>query len=128
VTITDGVNSPVTSFNIIVSTNSPPTFATALATQTVTIGFSKTYPLPATSDPEGAVVSVTSVVETGLTVLPSFITLAGTTLTIAPVAATPTGTTTIDVTLSDGINSPVFSFNVIVQANSPPSFATSLVS
>ena len=118
-TLSDGINTPVPfSFNIIITPNTPPMFSGSLANQNVVQGHTLSYTLPATSDVDSDTVSVTSS-------YPSFVTFAGNTYTISPLITDVATSYSVSVTISDGINPGVVSsFNVIVAANSPPTFTT----
>ena len=60
-TLSDGVNTIPYSFSVTITfPNSPPSFSTTpLLAHQVKIGNTYTYPLPATTDPEGDLVSIT---------------------------------------------------------------------
>lgn len=90
VTLSDGVNTPVSSFSIIVSSTSPPTFVSPLVTQNILLGNTVTYALPSTSDPASLPVTL-SAVATGTSALPAFVTLSGSTFTIGPNLASQVG-------------------------------------
>ena len=117
VSISDGYSTVSYVFNVIVI-NSPPTFATTPATQSVSIGTSFPYTLPAITDPENDIVTVSLVAP-----LISFVSIAGTVITIAPPIITASGTSLVSGQLFDGVKTVLFSFNVVI-ANLPPSFVT----
>ena len=73
VTLSDGTNTPLTQFSIVVAANQPPDFGSALVAQSVIVGFSTTYSLPAYSDPEAQSTSLVSVTLNSGAALPSFI-------------------------------------------------------
>ena len=70
--------------------DSPPTFATAPADQSISAGASLPYTLPAVTDTENDVITVTLVAP-----LISFVSIAGTVITIAPPIITPSGTSLV---------------------------------
>ena len=89
VSITDGYTIVPYVFNVIVI-NSPPTFATAPADQSISAGASLPYTLPAVTDTENDVITVTLVAP-----LISFVSITGTVITIAPPIITPSGTSLV---------------------------------
>jgi hypothetical protein len=100
----------------VVVINSPPTFATVPVAQSISAGGSLPYTLPAITDTENDVVTVSLIAP-----LISFVSITGTVITIAPPIITPSGTSLVSGQLFDGINTVPFSFNVVI-ANLPPAF------
>lgn len=87
ISLTDPFNAPVqNTLTIVVSDNGAPIFSGALATTSVSVGFTASYVLPTYSDPEGTAVTMSTALSGG-GALPTFITLAGTTFTISPTIA-----------------------------------------
>lgn len=124
VTLSDGVNSPISSFDIVVNPNQPPIFASSLQSQTVHVMFTQTYTLPAYSDPEGQAVSLTIQIQ-GTTALNSFITrTAASTVTITPTLISQIGTYTIECLLNDGFQSVSSTFVITIVNNQPPVFSS----
>jgi hypothetical protein len=84
-----------------------------------------TYNLPAATDPEST--SCTIALVSG----PSFASLSGTDITFTPGTGTA-GTQLVTLSISDGVNTPQFTFNVIVTAstvaNTPAIFVSTPVS
>lgn len=91
------------------------------------MAFSTTYNLPAFTDPENDVVTV-SVMEQGQSTLPAFVSFSGTSFSIAPNVANQVGTYTIDVILDDAISTTVSTFSIKVNTNQLPVFSGSLSS
>ena len=119
VTISDGANTAVTSTFSITLVNLPPAFATPPVTQSISVGNTVPYPLPAAVDPEGATVIIT------LSSPALFISLSGTNIIMTPSLSliTDIGTFLVTLTLSDGFNIVTVTFNVVV-ANLPPAFSS----
>lgn len=93
-----------------------PTFTTALTDKTLFRGTTVLYPL-SVNDPEGFTVIVS------YTPVNTWMTISGSTLSIAPPIATLTGIYPITVTLFDGAMYATSTFNVIVN-NNPPIFTS----
>ena len=127
VTLSDGTNTPVTQFSIVVNANQPPDFGSALVAQSITVGFTITYSLPAYSDPEGQPTTLVSITLSSGAALPSFIVHSGVTLTISPTLNAEAGPYTLAITLSDGFNNAVKSLVVTITENQAPYFSTALV-
>ena len=115
--ITDGLNIVTYTFNVVVI-NDPPIFATPPAAQSMSAGASLIYTLPAITDTENDIVIVALIAP-----LISFVSMVGTVITIAPPIITASGTSLVSGQLFDGVNTVLFSFNVVI-ANLPPSFVT----
>lgn len=127
VTLSDGINSPISSFTITVQANQPPAFASPLGAMTCDVGQACSYTLPAATDPEGSTVTL-SAVQQGQTSLPGFMTLAGSVYSINPTLTSQIGSYTIQVTISDGFNSVQQTQALTVSAHQAPYFSTTLVS
>ena len=97
-----------------------PSFTAALVAQTVSLGHSKSYPLPSTTIPT-PVISI-------LTITPavSWITLTGSSITMNPTYTDLAGTFSVTIQLTLGTITVEFPFNVI-SSNTPPLFATAPV-
>ncbi len=87
-----------------------PSFATTLVDQTATEGILSTYTLPTINDPESNTCTVSIVTS------PAYVSISGTVLTFSPPAPSA-GTFPITLSVTDGVNTPQFSFNLIVVAN-----------
>ena len=126
VTLSDGTNTPVTQFSIVVYANQPPDFNSALIAQSAIVGFTTIYSLPAYSDPEAKTTTVVSITLSSGAALPSFIVRSGVTLTISPTLNAQASPYTLAITLTDGFNNVVKSLVVTITANQAPSFSTAL--
>ena len=89
VSITDGNTIVPIIFNVVVI-NDPPIFATPPAAQSISAGVSLPYTLPAITDTENDVITVTLVAP-----MISFVSIAGTVITIAPPIITASGTSIV---------------------------------
>lgn len=78
------------------------------------------YILPATFDSEGFTVTI-SAVQSGLSILPDFVSFDGSTFTIMPYNISNVGVYPIQVSLSDGYLTVPYTFNIIVEPLTPPS-------
>ena len=63
---------------------------------------------------------------TGGTALASFITLSGSTIAIAPTLQSQVGTYSLSIAITDGLNSPVSSLTVVINANQIPTLTAPL--
>lgn len=120
--LSDNYNSNTYTMIITVVPNTPPTFVSALVSQTVYPGLVKTYVLPSTIDVDGDVVTV-ALLAGG----PSYVTFnaASYTLTISPLITQLATTFNVTMRVSDGSgqNDYVLSIKVV---NTPPTFPTTL--
>jgi hypothetical protein len=108
----------VQTFSVVV-VNLPPTFSTAPATQTIPVGGTSTYTLPAAVDPELGTVTIMTLTSTA----PFTVTVAGFIVSMSPLS-TDAGTYSATVTLFDGAVTSTATFSIVVFVSSPPSFDT----
>jgi hypothetical protein len=81
-------------------------------------GSSLTYTLPSITDPENDPCTVT------FTTHPPWATFNQTHITFNPPSTAAAGTFEVIIEISDGVNNPLFSFNLILGANTPAVFLT----
>jgi len=103
------------------------TFTAALVNQNVMLGNTISYVLPTTNNPSCHTVTISAVAR-GTSALPAYVTLSGSTFTIAPNLIDQVGSVIIDVTLEHSQASSLYTFTITVSPNLPPAFASALIS